>query len=112
MERVTSKTNDCYVEFMSMHDAVHAVERYNRASAQGRQSRLGDRPVEIELSSPAALMKDLFPHANGIRWEGARPVVLEDHPTEPWSCFKGFITDEEMICLVKVSSCPLWLCHF
>lgn len=106
MERVTSKTNDCYVEFISMQDAVHAVEKHNKAISNGRQNRLGDRPVELELSSQAALMKDLFPHANGIRWEGAQPVVLEDHPTEPWSCFKGFITEEEMICLVKVSISP------
>lgn len=103
MERVTSKTNDCYVEFMTMQDAVQAVEKHNRVVSSGRQNRLGDRPVELELSSQAALMKDLFPHAHGVRWEGARPVILEDHPTEPWSCFKGFITDEEMICLVKVS---------
>lgn len=103
MERVTSKTNDCYVEFMSTSDAVHAVERHNRAVSNGRQNRLGDRPVELELSSQAALMKDLFPHAQGVRWDGSHPVILEDHPTEPWSCFKGFITEEEMICLVKVS---------
>lgn len=103
MERVTSKTNDAYVEFISMQAAVNAVEKHNKTVANGRLSRLGDRPVDVELSSQAALMKDLFPHATGIRWDGPTPVILEDHPTEPWNCFKGFVTQEEMICLVKVS---------
>lgn len=109
MERVTSRTQDCYVEFMSMQDAITAVDKHNRAQSMGRSNRLGERPVEIEVSSQAAMMKDLFPHAKGVRWEGSRPVILEDHPTEPWSCFKGFITVEEMVCLIKVSHpamCP------
>lgn len=97
MERVTTKTNDSYVEFMSMQAASNAVEKHHKTIANGRLSRLGDRPIEVELSSQAALMKDLFPHAKGVRWEGAVPIILEDHPTEPWNCFKGFVTDEEMV---------------
>lgn len=97
MERVTSKTNDAYVEFMSMQAAVNAVEKHQKTVANGRLSRLGDRPIEVELSSQAALMKDLFPLAKGVRWEGAVPVILEDHPSEPWNCFKGFVSDEEMV---------------
>ncbi|ROW07108.1 hypothetical protein VPNG_07358 [Cytospora leucostoma] len=95
MERVTSKTNDAYVEFMSMQAAVAAVEKHQKTVAAGRLSRLGDRPIEVELSSQSALMKDLFPLAKGIRWEGPIPVILQDHPTEPWNCFKGFVTEEE-----------------
>ncbi|KAG6355554.1 hypothetical protein INS49_003516 [Diaporthe citri] len=106
MERVTSKTNDAYVEFMSMQAAVNAVEKHQKTVANGRLSRLGDRPIEVELSSQAALMKDLFPLAKGVRWEGAVPVVLEDHPSEPWNCFKGFVSDEEMAMLVKHVEVP------
>lgn len=106
MERVTSKTNDAYIEFMSPQGAVAAVDRYQKNIAMGRHARLGDRPVEIELSSQSSLMKDLFPLAKGVRWDGARPVILQDHPTEPWSCFKGFITEEEMTMLVKHVEVP------
>lgn len=96
MERVTSKTNDAYVEFMSMQAAIAAVEKHQKAAASGRLSRLGDRPIEVELSSESALMKDLFPLAKGVRWDGAVPVILQDHPTQPWNCFKGFVTEEEV----------------
>ncbi|KAI3399523.1 hypothetical protein diail_6545 [Diaporthe ilicicola] len=106
MERVTSKTNDAYVEFMSMQAAVNAVEKHQKTVAGGRLSRLGDRPIEVELSSQAALMKDLFPLAKGVRWEGPVPVILEDHPSEPWNCFKGFVSDEEMAMLVKHVEVP------
>lgn len=106
MERVTSKTNDAYVEFMSMQAAVNAVERHQKSLANGRLARLGDRPIELELSSQSALMKDLFPLAKGVRWDGSEPVILEDHPTEPWSCFKGFVTEEEMTMLVKHVEVP------
>lgn len=106
MERVTTKTNDAYVEFMTPHAAIAAVDRHLRNTASGRHARLGDRPVEIELSSQSALMKDLFPLAKGVRWDGAEPVILEDHPTEPWNCFKGFITEEEMTMLVKHVEVP------
>ncbi|ROW10553.1 hypothetical protein VMCG_01725 [Cytospora schulzeri] len=106
MERVTSKTNDAYVEFMSMQAAVSAVEKHQKTVASGRLSRLGDRPIEVELSSQSALMKDLFPLAKGVRWEGPVPVILQDHPAEPWNCFKGFVTEEEMSMLVKHVEIP------
>jgi hypothetical protein len=106
MERVTSKTNDAYVEFMTLQDAMRAVEKFNQQQAKGRLSRLGDRPIEVELSSQAALMKDLFPLANGIFWDGAHPTVLPPNDREPWNNFKGFISDEEMTMLVKHVEVP------
>ncbi|KAJ9155346.1 RNA recognition, RNP-1 [Pleurostoma richardsiae] len=106
MERVTSKTNDAYVEFISMQAAITAVEKHQKTLANGRLTRLGDRPVEVELSSQAALMKDLFPLATGVRWNGAKPEVLPGHPTEPWNSFKGFVTVEEMTMLVKHVEIP------
>lgn len=105
MERVTTKTNDAYVEFMGMQAASNAVEKHHKTIANGRLSRLGDRPIEVELSSQAALMADLFPRAKGVRWEGPVPIILEDHPTEPWNSFKGFVTYEEMV--RDLVSCPV-----
>ena len=106
MERVTSKTNDAYVEFMSMQAAITAVEKHQKIVSGGRLSRLGDRPIDVELSSQAALMEDLFPLARGIKWHGSSPEILPDHPTEPWQRFKGFISDEEMTMLVKHVEVP------
>jgi hypothetical protein len=106
MERVSSKTQECYVEFVTMSDAVRAVERFKENTQKGRPNRLGDRPVEVQLSSQAALMHDLFPLASGVVWDGAKPIIHAPVNGEPWKTFKGFVTDEEMIMLVKHVEIP------
>ncbi|KAL2260121.1 hypothetical protein VTK26DRAFT_5986 [Humicola hyalothermophila] len=106
MERVTSKTQDVYVEFLTMHDAMKAVERHQQNIQKGRQARLGDRPVEVTLSSQSALMKDLFPLASGVFWDGAKPMIQEPVEGQPWKTFKGFVTEEEMTMLVKHVEIP------
>lgn len=106
MERVTSKTHDAYVEFVTLHDAMKAVEKHSRGPGKGKPSRLGDRPVEVELSSQAMLMKDLFPLAAGIFWDGSKPNIKASTEGEPWNDFKGFITEEEMTMLVKHVEIP------
>jgi hypothetical protein len=106
MDRVTSKTNDVYVEFMTMLDATRVVEKHTETLAKGRLSRLGDRPVEVELSSQATLMGDLFPQAKGLYWNGSAPHILDPNPNEPWDDFKGFVTEEEMALLVKHVEIP------
>jgi hypothetical protein len=50
MERVTSKTLDCFVEFVSFNEAVQAVQRFETNRNGGRGGRLGQRHVEVELS--------------------------------------------------------------
>ncbi|KAK4239108.1 hypothetical protein C8A03DRAFT_14501 [Achaetomium macrosporum] len=106
MERVSSKTQECYVEFMTISDAVKAVERFKENTQKGRPNRLGDRPVEVQLSSQAALMHDLFPLASGVVWDGAKPIIHAPVDGEPWKTFKGFVTEEEMIMLVKHVEIP------
>ncbi|KAG8412601.1 hypothetical protein J3458_014311 [Metarhizium acridum] len=106
MERVTSKTMDAYVEFVTLDDANKAVEKHQQNILSGRVSRLGDRPVEVELSSQESLMKDLFPLAKGIIWNGASPQFKPLNPNEPWENFKGFVSEEEMIMLVKHVEVP------
>ncbi|KID74456.1 RNA recognition, RNP-1, partial [Metarhizium brunneum ARSEF 3297] len=106
MERVTSKTMDAYVEFVTLDDANKAVEKHQQNILSGRVSRLGDRPVEVELSSQESLMKDLFPLAKGIMWNGASPQFKPLNPSEPWENFKGFVSEEEMIMLVKHVEVP------
>ncbi|OPB38644.1 hypothetical protein A0O28_0017500 [Trichoderma guizhouense] len=106
MDKVTSKTMDAYVEFVSLEDAMRAVERHRANVVAGRFSRLGDRPIEVEVTSQANLMRDLFPIARGVFWNGVTPEIMPFNPTCPWDNFKGFISEEEMIMLVKHVEVP------
>ncbi|KAI5464007.1 hypothetical protein BGZ63DRAFT_351192, partial [Mariannaea sp. PMI_226] len=106
MDRATSKTMDAYVEFQNLKDAIKAAEKHHTSVANGRICRLGDRPVEVELSSQGSLMKDLFPLAKGVMWDGPQPTFMPTKPREPWENFKGFISCEEMTMLVKHVEVP------
>ncbi|RSL94949.1 hypothetical protein CEP52_012340 [Fusarium oligoseptatum] len=106
MDRATSKTMDAFVEFQTMEDAIRCAERHHLFAQTGRVSRLGDRPIEVELSSQAALMRELYPLARGVFWDGATPNILPPCAREPWGNFKGFISCEEMVMLVKHVEVP------
>jgi hypothetical protein len=107
MERVTSKTLDCYVEFVSFNEALAAVNRFEQNKTGGRSGRLGQRHVEVELSSQAALMKELFPKAKNVSWRGAKPVVTPTDPNDKYnSGFQGFVSKEELVMLVKHVEAP------
>ncbi|ENH71112.1 hypothetical protein FOC1_g10008485 [Fusarium oxysporum f. sp. cubense race 1] len=106
MDRATSKTMDAFVEFVTMEDAMRCAEKHHQHAQAGRVSRLGERSIEVELSSQSALMQDLFPLAHGVFWDGATPKVLPNNHQEPWENFKGFISPEEMVMLVKHVEVP------
>ncbi|OLN86071.1 hypothetical protein CCHL11_05225 [Colletotrichum chlorophyti] len=106
MERVTGKTTDAYVEFHTLEDASKAVEKHHQNLGRGRVTRIGQRPVDIELSSQSALMKDLFPSARGVLWNGGNPEILPPKNDEPWDNFKSFVSNEEMTMLVKHVEVP------
>ncbi|KAI0805459.1 hypothetical protein GGR55DRAFT_697991 [Xylaria sp. FL0064] len=109
MDRVTSKTLDAFCEFSSLNAAIEIVERFKKGTGlgaetgaeTGRVSRLGDRVVQIELSSQTVLMKNLFPSSkNGVSWIGTRPELVSGS-AHPWENFSGFFTEEEMVMLIK-----------
>ncbi|KAI8957092.1 hypothetical protein F5Y11DRAFT_361138 [Daldinia sp. FL1419] len=100
MDRVTSKTNDCYVEFVSFQEAVNAVDRHHAAVRQERHPKLGDRNVDVSLSSQAKLMKELFPTAHGVDWQQS-PYSFTFNAEYDFQNFKGFICAEEMNMLFK-----------
>ncbi|KAI1865196.1 hypothetical protein JX265_008243 [Neoarthrinium moseri] len=106
MCKVTSKTHDAFVEFRSYDDAANAYERFKRHSDAGRVTRLGDRPVEVEVSSQTELMKQLFPIATGVVWHGTHPMIQSDSPYS-FENFKAFVTEEEMAMLVKHVEFPM-----
>jgi len=106
MERVTSKTLECFVEFIDFGEAVSAVNRFESNRGQGR-GRLGQRHVEVELSTQGELMKELFPKAKNVRWEGSKPhIIPRDMEDKYNSGFQGFIIKEELIMLLKHVESP------
>lgn len=106
MERISGKTMDAFVEFISLEEAMKTVERLSASAVMGRVPKLGGRTVSIDLSSQTALMTNLFPNARGVQWNGVSPEIKAHNPHEPWNNFKGFVTEEEMIMLVKHVEMP------
>ncbi|KAH7336225.1 hypothetical protein BKA65DRAFT_403028 [Rhexocercosporidium sp. MPI-PUGE-AT-0058] len=107
MERVTSKTLDCYVEFINFNEAVNAVNRFEANRTGGRGGRLGQRHVEVELSCQEQLMHDLFPKAKNVTWSGSRPIIKPRDLNDKYnSGFQGFISKEELVMLVKHVEAP------
>ncbi|KAK2075490.1 hypothetical protein P8C59_009613 [Phyllachora maydis] len=101
MDRVNGKTQDAFVEFMTLDDAVKAVNRYRESNRNLRPVRIGKRPIEMTLSSMDELMANLFPRATGVKWVNGRVTIPPKKHSMPHGDFKGFITAEEMTMLVK-----------
>lgn len=107
MERITSKTMDVYIEFINVSEAVAAVERYDVNRNGGRGGRLGERHVELEVVGQDKLMADLFPKARNVKWVGARPEIIPRDVNDIYnSGFKGFVSREELLMLVKHVEVP------
>ncbi|KAJ5171092.1 Nucleotide-binding alpha-beta plait [Penicillium coprophilum] len=105
MERSTGKTMDCFVEFPSKKDAEDTVQRINRAYDAGSAPRMGSRHIDIEMSTPAKLLKAIFPRAKCISWDDGNPVQLPNQ--DDWSTgFDGFLTDEELFCVTRHAEQP------
>ncbi|ATZ53869.1 hypothetical protein BCIN_09g06370 [Botrytis cinerea B05.10] len=107
MERVTSKTLDAYVEFVSFTEASNAITRFDMNRMGGRGGRLGQRHVEVELSSQEELMKQLFPKAKNVEWHGNKPTIIDRDENDKYnSGFQGFVSREELVMLVKHVESP------
>jgi hypothetical protein len=105
MERSTAKTMDCFIEFLSVHDARAMIKKFDRMQEDGRPAKIGLRAVEYELSTQRELQKSLFPRAKCVDWTGGSPKILPC--TDPWSTgFQGFVTREEMHQLVRHAEVP------
>lgn len=72
-----------------------------------RQIKVADRHCTLEVSSQAALMKELFPKAKNVEWNGQVPVISQPGPEVPFnSGFKCFISREELLTLAKHAESP------
>jgi len=111
MERSTGKTMDVFIEVQSQDTAAEAVDRNFRGM---KFNRLGQRMVNLELSSQAQLLRDLFPRARSIVWDeenNGAPYLVEN--TDPYSSgFNGFMTSEELNGLIRHAETPSRVCTF
>ncbi|KAK5133144.1 hypothetical protein LTR08_008168 [Meristemomyces frigidus] len=110
MERHTGKTMDAFIEFSRAAEATYVVNQFQKRIVQGRHPKVGDRLVEVLLSSQEELMGELFPRSKNVRWEGAAPVVL-DNPQMFYAGveaagFTGFMQSEEVVMVVKHAETP------
>ena len=100
MERHSGKTMDAFIELSRASEATWVVKQFDKRVSQGRYPKVGDRQVEVMLSSQEELMGELFPRARNVRWEGCAPVVLDNpqmfYPGIPAAGFTGFLQDEEV----------------
>ncbi|KAI5203040.1 hypothetical protein E4T38_05337 [Aureobasidium subglaciale] len=105
MERSTGKTMDCYVEIETPELAEATVNAYRQRLENKRPPRIGERYIDISLSSQEALMTELFPRAKCVEWDGHNPIV---HTTDELynSGFQGFVTAEELVMITKHAETP------
>ncbi|KAK7754587.1 hypothetical protein SLS62_003370 [Diatrype stigma] len=102
MENVTGKTGEAYVEMVGMKDALDHVERFRKRQLEGHVDRLGDRPVEMEISSPDALLKAVFKAGStGVEWRGGNPTIKDPPLGQNYGYFKTFVPTEDLTMLLK-----------
>lgn len=103
MDRVSGKTMDCFVEFLSPLDARATCNSINLR--QRGLIRISDRVVDVSMSSQNELLATLFPKAKDVKWVNGKPVIMQ--PEEEWSSgFKSFVSAEELGLLVKHAEQP------
>ncbi|RMY58041.1 hypothetical protein D0865_02824, partial [Hortaea werneckii] len=110
MERHTGKTMDAFVELENDAEARSVINHFQKRIEQGRQPRLGDRAVNVDLSSQEELMSELFPRAKNVMWDGASPVVSDHknyyYPSVASTGFAGFLQPEEVVMVTKHVETP------
>lgn len=103
MDRVSGKTMDCFVEFLSSPDARATCNSINLR--QRGLIRISDRVVDVTMSSQNDLLSTLFPKAKDVKWVNGKPIVMQ--PEEEWSSgFKSFVSAEELGLLVRHAEQP------
>ncbi|GAB7360027.1 hypothetical protein MBLNU230_g7550t1 [Neophaeotheca triangularis] len=111
MERMSGKTMDAYVELEDQKEVERLMEQFEtRFYSQRRPIKVGDRAIEIERSSQAELMKELFPRAKCVTWQGTKPIIgtttEQFRPGVFASGFRGFLTSEENVMMTKHAEVP------
>lgn len=87
---------DAFVEFTCPKDAYRCVTRK-------RGKILGSRHVLLDIVNQEELMKELFPRAKGVTWEGVIPSVLNG---ENGNTKADLVTKEELVLVVGHARTP------
>jgi hypothetical protein len=110
MERQSGKTLDAYVEVENGREAQMLVSQFAGRAARGRLPKLGDRPIEVNLSSRDAMMAAIFPFAKNVTWIDGVPKISNKveyfYPDAPSTGFQGFMQDEEIYHMAKHAETP------
>lgn len=92
---------DAFVEFMTPKDAWKCVAR--------RKSRvLGNRHLTLDVVDPSDLMKEIFPRAKGVNWDGVVPLVSRDPEYAGRS--PEILGREELVLIVNHARTPHRVC--
>jgi len=88
---------DAYAEFMNANDAWKCVSRR-------RSQVLGNRRLSLDVVNQSELMKNIFPRAKGIIWEGAMPAPSANKPE--FGSRTEVISREELVLVVNHARTP------
>lgn len=91
---------DAFVEFTCPKDAYRCVTRK-------RGKILGSRHVLLDVVKQEELMKELFPKARGVTWEGVIPNVMN---SENGNTKADLVTKEELVLVVGHARTPHRVC--
>ena len=102
MDRLTGKTMDCFVEFLSVADALAFVSSKNQP---GQTPKLADRVPIVQISSQDLLLQHMFPRARNTTWQNGVPMITNNN--DPFNTgYKGLVTHEEMVKMVQHAEFP------
>jgi hypothetical protein len=115
MERSTAKTGDCWIELPDNATMDHVMRRYTALQNQGRPAKLNGRILDMERTNQGELMRAIFPHTKDMWFdpETGIPVKVKaaDGEADLYSQgFRGFLTREEMRCVVIHALQPNRVC--
>lgn len=95
-DRMSGKTDDIYVEMKDWNETEKIMRRYDGQNYRDRIPKLGNRRVNMALSTASALMKAIFPRAKCL-WLNGKPERPENWLVDHPSNWDGFVTREEMV---------------
>ena len=108
MERPSTKTLDCFVEFDSPKIARDWFKKWFN-TVTDVELKFKNRIATVEVSNQDELHRSLFPHAKGIKWQDGQPHKVANAGSN--ATFRGFLNEEELRCLWNSAERPHRVCH-
>lgn len=109
MEKPTGKTMDCFVEFRTPEAARHCVQQFDYGIEPGKNTKIGNRNVSLDLSNQAELRKAIFPRSRYVDFDksSGKPRIMSHEEDPTWSeGFRGYMTEEEIYGITRFAENP------